>query len=205
VKYPCLYVDVDERFWTKENDLLITYILSDEQLMLELQFGNFDAAALLFERWKRPLFNFFYRMTNKRTESEDFTQSVFERMIKYRSTYTKGMSFKTWLFQMARNISYTAYQKQEKRRTVYADWRLEADQSVPAIDRTMEKEEEKERIWQVLNRLPAAQKEILLLSKFQKLPYKEIGELFNCTEGAVKVKVHRAMAKLKTEYSKLPN
>ncbi len=173
--------------------------------MLELQLGNFDAAALLFERWKRPLFNFFYRMTNKWTESEDFTQMLFERMIKYRSTYTKGMSFKTWLFQMARNISYTAYQKQEKRRTVYADWRLDADQSVPAIDRTMEKEEERKRLWLALNRLPAAQKEILLLSKFQQLPYKEIGELFNCTEGAVKVKVYRAMAKLKTAYSQLPN
>lgn len=179
--------------------------MSDEQLMLDLQLGNFEAAALLFERWKRPLFNFFYRMTNKRTESEDFTQMVFERLIKYRSTYTKGMSFKTWLFQMARNVSYTAYQKQEKRRTVYAEWKSGVAMEAPRIDRKLEKEEEKKRLWLALDRLPSAQKEIILLSKFQKIPYKEIGELFKCTEGAVKVKVHRALAKLKTEYAKLPN
>lgn len=179
--------------------------MSDEQLMLELQLGNFEAAALLFERWKRPLFNFFYRMTNKRVESEDFMQTVFERMIKYRSTYTKGMSFKAWLFQMARNVSYTAYQKQEKRRAVYAEWKLGITKESPAIDLRLEKEEEKKRLWLALDRLPSAQKEIILLSKFQKIPYKEIGELFKCTEGAVKVKVHRALAKLKTEYAKLPN
>ena len=54
-----------------------------------------------------------------------------------------------------------------------------------------------------MDRLPADKREILLLSKYQEKKYKEIGEIIGCTEGAVKVKVFRALQELKVIYQPL--
>jgi RNA polymerase sigma-70 factor (ECF subfamily) len=54
-----------------------------------------------------------------------------------------------------------------------------------------------------MDRLPEDKREILLLSKFQDKKYKEIGEILGCTEGAVKVKVFRALQELKEVYKEL--
>jgi DNA-directed RNA polymerase specialized sigma24 family protein len=42
-----------------------------------------------------------------------------------------------------------------------------------------------------------------LLSKYQDKKYKEIGEIIGCSEGAVKVKVFRALQELKEVYRQL--
>jgi RNA polymerase sigma-70 factor (ECF subfamily) len=45
--------------------------------------------------------------------------------------------------------------------------------------------------------LPATVREALVLSRFHGLSYEEIGRICGCSEGAVKVRVHRAMKQLR--------
>jgi RNA polymerase sigma-70 factor (ECF subfamily) len=47
------------------------------------------------------------------------------------------------------------------------------------------------------------QREILVLSKFQNLKYREIGDILNCTESTVKIRVFRAMENLRVIYHRL--
>jgi len=54
-----------------------------------------------------------------------------------------------------------------------------------------------------LKKLSPDQREILILSKYQELKYKEIGEILNCSEGAVKVRIFRALNELRKFYSEL--
>ena len=167
--------------------------------MQQLQLGNFQAAAQLFERWKLVLFNFFLRQTADRELAEDMTQSAFERMIKYRSTYKLDMAFRAWIFQIARNLLYTNQRKRQSRTKVMANLgspgALENESS--RIDLQMERSEDKAKLWRAMDKLTPSDRELLLLAKIQKIPYREIGEIMNCKEGAVKVKVHRAIARLK--------
>ena len=54
-----------------------------------------------------------------------------------------------------------------------------------------------------MDRLSVDKREVLLLSKYQEKKYHEIGEILGCTEGAVKVKVFRALQELKVIYKQL--
>jgi DNA-directed RNA polymerase specialized sigma24 family protein len=45
--------------------------------MLRVKAGDLDKMGLLFERYNRPLFAFFYHMTHKPDASEDLVQNVF--------------------------------------------------------------------------------------------------------------------------------
>jgi DNA-directed RNA polymerase specialized sigma24 family protein len=44
-----------------------------------------------------------------------------------------------------------------------------------------------------------------VLSKFQELRYQEIASILDISEGAVKVRVHRAMSQLKNAYLQIAN
>jgi len=66
-----------------------------------------------------------------------------------------------------------------------------------------EKDEEMQLLSMAMDRLPDEKREILLLSKYQDKKYKEIGEIIGCSEGAVKVKVFRALQELKEVYRQL--
>ncbi len=63
--------------------------------------------------------------------------------------------------------------------------------------------EESQQLSQSLQLLKNEEREILVLSKYQGLKYKEIGEMVGCTEGAVKARVFRALIALKHIYLKL--
>ena len=58
---------------------------------------------------------------------------------------------------------------------------------------------------QALARLTPDNREILVLSRFQELKYAEIARVLNTTEGAVKVRIHRAMNELKAAYLRIEN
>ena len=66
-----------------------------------------------------------------------------------------------------------------------------------------QQDEEMQLLSLALDKLPEEKREIILLSKFHDKKYREIGEILGCSEGAVKVKVFRAIQELKEVYKKL--
>jgi len=67
----------------------------------------------------------------------------------------------------------------------------------------MQQEDEHMMLNLAMEKLPSEKREVLLLSKYQEKKYKEIGEILGCSEGAVKVKVFRALQELKAVYEQL--
>jgi RNA polymerase sigma-70 factor (ECF subfamily) len=108
------------------------------------------------------------------------------------------------MYHIARNVSHDHFRK--NRNAGKAD-RLEPWEEHLAggheITTDLQQQESHELLRQALDRLPEDRREILLLSKFQERKYKEIGEILGCSEGAVKVKVFRALQELKEVYQAL--
>lgn len=176
---------------------------SDNALMLKVKDGNLDKLGLLFERYKKPLFGFFYGMNKDAELSEDLVQNVFFRILKYRYLFRGEGDFKTWMFHIARNVNNDHYRKNKLGKTDSVEsWenRLGHDD---AYSVQLQHDEETRILSIALDRLPADKREIILLSKYQEKKYKEIGEILGCTEGAVKVKVFRALQDLKAVYQQL--
>ncbi|MFC7670278.1 RNA polymerase sigma factor [Hymenobacter humi] len=92
---------------------MTTTSTSDEELMAAVKADDLDQLVPLFERYHGPLFNYLTRLTNDRETSEDLTQTVFERILKYRSSYQPTQPFKAWVYQMARNVHADYWQRRE--------------------------------------------------------------------------------------------
>jgi len=176
---------------------------SDNALMLKVKDGNLDTLGLLFERYKKPLFGFFYGMNKDAELSEDLVQNVFFRILKYRYLFRGEGDFKTWMFHIARNVNNDHYRKNKLGKSEPVEsWenRLGHDDSYSV---QLQQDEEARMLSIALDRLSPDKREIILLSKYQEKKYKEIGEILGCTEGAVKVKVFRALQDLKAVYQQL--
>ena len=171
--------------------------------MNKVRDGDLDKLGLLFERYKRMLFAYFYGMNRNAELSEDLVQNVFTRIIKYKSGFKGEGSFKYWLFHIARNVNADHYRKNKNVRYLdvanYED-RVEDDRRA---DSEIEKRENQEFLQRALMNLEADQREIILLSKIEEMKYSEIAGMMEISEGAVKVRVFRAMQELKQMVNKV--
>ena len=68
------------------------------------------------------------------------------------------------------------------------------------IEKEIIEKEEVQILNKAMDRLPYEKREILFLSKYQSLKYKEIADIMGCSEGNVKVRVYRALCELKEIY-----
>ncbi|GJM32982.1 MAG: ECF RNA polymerase sigma factor SigM [Saprospiraceae bacterium] len=180
------------------------FLPSDEALMHNLRDDQLDCAAMLFERWNKRIYNFFLRLTANAAHSEDLTQLVFERIIRYRHSYQPGYAFKSWIFQIARN----QMADQHKQSAFYRDRFVSVEQlkenhieTKTEID--LEKNDQYAQLQKAMLQLSDGYREILVLTRLQQLKYREVAEILGSTEAAVKVKAHRALVQLRNIYFKI--
>lgn len=166
--------------------------MTDEQAMYAVSQGDLDKAAILYERYKKSLLNFFLYRQNDRENARDLTQQVFLRMLRYRHTYREGASFRTWILEIARNVFFDYLKKNPS----HTDLSEIADIS----DTYDETDEQHQFLHRALSLLPDAYREVLLLSRFQNMSYEEIGQTLGLSVPNVKVRVFRAMQKLRDLY-----
>lgn len=182
------------------------HALTDNALMLKVKSGELDKLGLLYERHKKRLFGFFYNMNSNASISEDLVQNVFVRMLKYSHTFTGVGSFTAWMFKTARNVNYDYYRKHKNENKQSAltsvEYKLQDDCDLGAI---MDQKDEVAKLNWAMKQLPIEKREILILSKYKGIKFSEIGEMLGCSEGAAKVKAHRALKDLRTIFLQLEN
>ncbi len=178
--------------------------LTDNSLMLKVKKGDLDKLGLLYERHKKKLFGFFYNLGNNPSISEDLVQNVFMRMLQYRSSYSGEGTFGAWMFRMARNVNYDHHKKASKSEVSH---NISSDTIKDPLEDTLNDAVEMEgthvQLHKALNKLSAEKKELLVMSKYKGLRFSELAEVIGCSEGAAKVRVHRALKELRSIFLEL--
>jgi len=176
--------------------------INDEQLMNNVKNGDLDSMIPLFNKYQVKMYNFFLRYTHNKETSEDLAQNVFRRILSYKQTFNEVYTFKTWIYQIARNVHIDHYSKNRYWSSDYTEPDNTRTDARNAIEE-MEKEQRERTLKEALGLLPMEQREIIELSRFQDLKYEEISKITGNSVGAVRVKVHRAIKKLKEVYFQL--
>jgi RNA polymerase sigma-70 factor (ECF subfamily) len=175
---------------------------ADEALMLRVRSGQTGMLADLFERHNRQVYGFFYRMTGNRELSEDLTQDVFLRILRYRETYQPHTSFTPWMYGIARN-AFIDLMRKRRPETVWDDGMPEMQSHDEPVDERLRIRQESEILKRALASLPADKREVLILSRYQNLRYEEIGRILGCEPNAVKQRVFRAVKLLGEKYTQM--
>ena len=178
--------------------------VSDHDLMIAVRAGEVRRLGDLFERYHKPLYGFFVRLTNQPSVGEDLVQIVFYRILKYRHTYRDEGKFSAWIYHLARKVAADHFRK-------HASTPIPTD-PVDLVDQPDADAQPSEQaataedvvlLRTALARLPLEHREVLVLSRLQHLEHKEIAKLMDCSVGAVKVRAHRALKELREVYFKI--
>jgi RNA polymerase sigma factor (sigma-70 family) len=175
--------------------------MTDETIMIAVRNGDLNSASVLFDRYNKRIFNFLASMTSDRSAAEDLAQNVFLRMIKYRNSFKDESRFQPWIYQIARNV-FSDYYNAQKTRANNVDVEKVSDY-IPDPDESGGLEEKEQLLHACMARLKDEDRELLVLTRFQHMKYEEVATIMETTVANVKVRVHRAIGKLREYYFEL--
>ena len=137
------------------------------------------------------------RLVGDRQDAEDVTQETFLRVFRGLSGFRGDAQFETWLYRITANVAMTHLRRRGRFGDLFPedeDERLEAPSGsqLPA-DATVGRQ----ALAAALASLPDPMRVAVVLKDVYGLSCLEISEMEGSTEGAIKVRLHRARKRLK--------
>jgi RNA polymerase sigma-70 factor (ECF subfamily) len=138
-----------------------------------------------------------YRLVGDRQEAEDVAQEVYLRVYRGLAGFREEAQFETWLYRIVANTALSHL----RRRGRFGDLLKEPEDAtaeLPADVRLAEQAADRDSLARALASLSPALRVVVILKDVYGLSCVEIGEeLGGVSEGAVKVRLHRARKQLK--------
>ncbi len=157
--------------------------LSDAELITAIQQGNDNALELLVLRHKDQLYTTIQAIVKDQWLAEDIFQDTFIKIIGIirQGKYDERGKFMSWAARVAYNLCMDAFRKTKSRPVVVMQDGTDVFNFIHSTEQEyIDKEDEKlrdESIRNMIDQLPAAQREVLILRMYADLSFKEIAEL----------------------------
>ena len=174
---------------------------TDQDLMLAVRAGDTAALHGLFVRHHRRLYGFLARMTGDHAAAEDLVQEVFLRLLHHRQRYEGTGEFTSWLFRIARNLAHDHHRA--RRAMVPIEEAEQLRDGIEGPELALEFEEDRAALEAAIASLPLQHREVLLLRGVEGLSNTEIAAVLGCSDGAVRVRIHRATTALRSVIGRL--
>ena len=160
---------------------------TDNQLVRSFQEGNNKALEVLINRSKDKIFTSINILVKDKYLAEDLFQDVFIKIIDTlrNKTYNEEGKFLPWAVRIAHNLCIDHFRKVNRRPSVVTsddtDIFDDIDEVVEGVDKVIIKEQRNDRISKLLDRLPAEQREVIVLRHYGDFSFREIAQITNCS------------------------
>jgi len=166
-------------------------------------FGRKDSAARFEEAvvpHERMVYLLCLRMMGRREDAEDCAQETLLRAFRAYGRFRSQANIKTWLYRIAYNTCLDALRARRGEASLDALREAGFDPAEGRLagpEAAADRQELRRQIEEGLQLLPADQRAVMILRDFQQLPYDQIAEILEISEGTVKSRLSRAREKVK--------
>lgn len=180
--------------------------MTDEDLVGAIQAGDTDSLAVLVGRWEQPLHRFVYRLLPRKEDVNDVCQETFLRVLDKAHRFKPGSRFSTWMYQIALNLCRDQLRRRKRWGLLMAE-NVELNDEVAPPESGARRDDPEDRVGRqelsdavrrALDRIPPAQREVLILKEFEGLKFKEIAEVLGCPESTVKSRMYGGLNGLRS-------
>jgi RNA polymerase sigma-70 factor (ECF subfamily) len=151
------------------------------------------------QRYKDSIFFMVLKMVNNKDDAMDITVTTFAKAFENLEKYRPDYAFSTWLFRIATNGSIDFIRKKKIATTSIdsmgydggEDKVFEIKSDVLNPEEHSIKKQQTEQLKEVIDKLPARYKTLIVLRYFDELSYEEIAEQLDLPLGTVKAQLFR--------------
>jgi len=160
----------------------------DQALVIAIRQGDVDAFAELVRRYHGPLLALAYQFTRQREDAEDLVQDTFIAAYRDLPTLREAEKLRGWLHAILRHLGlrWRARRRPEEP--------LDEQMAAPTVA------PEDTAVFEAMQRLSAADREVLVLRYLNELSYQEIGGVLGVSVHTAEVRCARARKRLKKSY-----
>ncbi len=152
---------------------------------------------LLVLPFSSRLYRMAYRLLDNREEAEDAVQEVYLKLWRMRDDLKKYKSLEALCVQVTRNHCMDLIRRKKLERAVKEE--KQTDKGEPYLNPSEEllRKERSEILSQLINQLPEPRRSLVHFRHIEGKDYKEIEELMDMKENAIRVSISRARKQLK--------
>ena len=173
----------------------------ESELIARASKGDSEAFGLLYEKYVEKIYSYLYYKTSSQVQAEDFTSRVFLRALRHIENYEdRGYPFSAWLYRIAHNLVVNWYRDKDKIEEMPLEEKFPLPSMQAHVEEGLQKSEEEENLLNVIRGLPEKRQQVLILKFVEELTNREIGEIMDRTEGAIKALYHRTLISLRDEH-----
>jgi RNA polymerase sigma-70 factor (ECF subfamily) len=169
--------------------------MNDAELVRRARRGEETAFLLLYERFRKGVFGFAFRLLGSRAAAEDVMHDCFASVIaNFHRFDPDRASLRTYLYAAARNLARKHLRDPDNDAPGELPEGLEA--APGPLDQLLDREL-CDVVRTAVGDLPPVQREVLLLCEYEELSLAEIAAVVSADVGTVKSRLHRARANLR--------
>jgi len=176
-------------------------IPDEEIISLYLNTRESSYFSILYKRYGGKVFSKCISLLKDEELANDATQDVFMKIYLNLAKFSGKSKFSTWVYSITYNYCIDFIRRRKKDRNLFSDDEVENVGEV--IDDVPEKElleMEVSRLKVVLEKIPLGDKTVLLMKYQDEMSIKEIAEILEKSESAIKMKIKRAKHKAQKTY-----
>ncbi len=157
--------------------------------------------TVLYRRYGGKVFSKCISLLKDEELANDATQEIFTKIFLNLAKFSGKSKFSTWVYSITYNFCIDYLRRRKKERNIFSDEDIE-NSGEPIEDIPDEELLEMEviRLKKVLENIPTGDKTVLLMKYQDDMSIKEIAEILNKSESAIKMKIKRAKHKAQKTY-----
>ncbi|MEN8237630.1 MAG: sigma-70 family RNA polymerase sigma factor [Actinomycetota bacterium] len=160
-----------------------------------------SAFGVLYGRWSEPILSYFYRRTWDPQASADLVAETFAAAWVRREDFRdQGKPGSGWLYGIARRELGRYRRKRKIEFKAVNRLGIEVpplgNDSIERIEEMVDAQTYRTELAAALSDLSERDRDAIRFRVIDDRPFSEVGELLGCSEGAARVRVHRALEKM---------
>jgi len=148
----------------------------------------------IYQDYARFVFKYLISLCNDVDTAEELTQETFYQAIRSAKRFDGTCKVSTWLCQIAKHLWLQELNKRKRRETTNLDDNIASDKF--NFEEHLCQTAEKMQLIKAVHILDETAKEVVLLRITGAFSFKEIGEVFNKSEGWARITFYRAKQKI---------
>ncbi len=187
--------------------------MNDTGLLQRYAAGEEGAFQELVGEYKDSVYAFLSTFLNRPDLVDDVFQETFIQLYVSRATFDLSRPLRPWLFMIAANKAKDALRRRQRINSINLGSMFDSDEhSIDDVLNTLDadthmphddliKDETAEAVKQVISRMPAKLRKILILAYFHKFSYAEITGILGIPIGTVKSRLHTAVGRFAEDWN----